>query len=72
MAYTGTGTQSDPFVVTTFADFLTCVAQEGVYVEVGADLDAAAEGGFISPKASAHNKISVQTRSDSIFFMTIR
>lgn len=50
MAYTGTGTQSDPFVVTTFADFLTCVAQEGVYVEVGADLDAAAEGfGYISP-----------------------
>ena len=50
MAYTGTGTQSDPYVVTTFADFLTCVAQEGVYVEVGADLDAAAEGyGYISP-----------------------
>ena len=50
MAYTGTGTQSDPFVVTTFADFLECVAQEGVYVEVGADLDAAAEGyGYISP-----------------------
>lgn len=50
MAYTGTGTQSDPFVVTTFADFLTCVAQEGVYVEVGADLDAAAEGyGYIEP-----------------------
>lgn len=50
MAYTGTGTQSDPFVVTTFSDFLSCVAQEGVYVEVGADLDAAAEGfGYISP-----------------------
>ncbi len=50
MAYTGTGTQSDPYVVTTFADFLECVAQEGVYVEVGADLDAAAEGyGYISP-----------------------
>lgn len=50
MAYTGTGTQADPYVVTTFADFLTCVAQQGVYVEVGADLDAAAEGfGYISP-----------------------
>lgn len=50
MAYTGTGTQADPFVVTTFADFLECVAQDGVYVEVGADLDAAAEGfGYISP-----------------------
>lgn len=52
MAYTGTGTQSDPFVVTTFADFLACVAQEGVYVEVGADIDAAAEGfGYIEPIA---------------------
>lgn len=50
MAYTGTGTQADPFVVTTFADFLECVAQDGVYVEVGADLDAAAEGfGYIEP-----------------------
>lgn len=50
MAYTGTGTQSDPFVVTTFADFLACVAQDGVYVKVDADIDAAAEGyGYISP-----------------------
>lgn len=58
MAYTGTGTQSDPFVVTTFADFLTCVAQEGVYVEVGADLDAAAEGfGYIDPIAVRATKV---------------
>lgn len=50
MAYTGTGTQADPFVVTTFADFLTCVAQDGVYVKVDADIDAAAEGlGYIEP-----------------------
>jgi hypothetical protein len=77
MAYTGTGTQSDPFVVTTFADFLTCVAQEGVYVEVGADLDAAAEGfGYISPigvkatnvYADSMKKISnVTVEGDAIF-----
>lgn len=58
MAYTGTGTQADPFVVTTFADFLTCVAQDGVYVEVGADLDAAAEGvGYIEPIAVRATKV---------------
>lgn len=77
MAYTGTGTQSDPYVVTTFADFLTCVAQEGVYVEVGADLDAAAEGfGYISPigvkatnvYADSMKKISnVTVEGDAIF-----
>lgn len=77
MAYTGTGTQSDPFVVTTFADFLTCVAQEGVYVEVGADLDAAAEGfGYIDPIAVRATKVyadsmkkisNVTVEGDAIF-----
>lgn len=77
MAYTGTGTQSDPFVVTTFADFLECVAQEGVYVEVGADLDAAAEGvGYIEPigvratevYAESMKKISnVTIEGDAVF-----
>lgn len=58
MAYTGTGTQAYPYVVTTFADFLECVAQEGVYVEVGADLDAAAEGfGYIDPIAVRSTKV---------------
>lgn len=77
MAYTGTGTQADPFVVTTFADFLTCVAQEGVYVEVGADLDAAAEGfGYIEPiavratnvYADSMNKISNVTIEGNAVF----
>jgi hypothetical protein len=77
MAYTGTGTQSDPYIVTTFADFLTCVAQEGVYVEVGADIDAAAEGfGYIEPidvratnvYAESMKKISnVTVEGDAIF-----
>lgn len=62
MAYTGTGTQSDPFVVTTFADFLACVAQEGVYVEVGADIDAAAEGyDYIEPINVAAIKVYADT-----------
>lgn len=77
MAYTGAGTQADPFVVTTFADFLECVAQEGVYVEVGADLDAAAEGvGYIEPigvratevYAESMKKISnVTIEGDAVF-----
>lgn len=48
MAYTGTGTLEDPFVVSTFADFLTCVGDvgtgAGAYVKIACDLDAAAEG----------------------------
>ena len=48
MAYTGTGTDVDPFVVSTFADFMTCVGSvgggAGAYVKVACDLDAAAEG----------------------------
>lgn len=62
MAYTGTGTQSDPFVVTTFADFLTCVAQDGVYVKVDADIDAAAEGyDYIDPINVAAIKVYADT-----------
>lgn len=58
MAYTGTGTQADPYVVTTFTDFLTCVAQDGVYVKVDADIDAAAEGyDYIEPINVAARKV---------------
>ena len=48
MAYRGTGTDVDPYIVTTFADFLTCVGDvgsgAGAYVKIANDLDAAAEG----------------------------
>ena len=44
MAYTGTGTQEDPYLISTFADFLECIAIDGAYVKVTKDLDAATEG----------------------------
>lgn len=47
MAYTGTGTEQDPYLVSTFADFLTCVAIEGAYVKVIADIDASQEEDYI-------------------------
>lgn len=41
MAYTGTGTEADPYLVSTFTDFITCAAVSGAYVKVVADIDAA-------------------------------
>ena len=41
MAYTGTGTEQDPYLVSTFTDFITCAAVSGAYVKVVADIDAA-------------------------------
>lgn len=40
MAYTGTGTEADPYVVTNLTDFITCVDKGESYVKVGADIDA--------------------------------
>ncbi|MBR0483932.1 MAG: hypothetical protein IJJ69_04030 [Oscillospiraceae bacterium] len=48
MAYTGTGTEADPYLVSTFADFLTCVAINGAYVKVTADIDASQEEAYQS------------------------
>lgn len=41
---TGTGTQNDPYIVDNTADFLEAVAQSGVYVQLGSDIDVAADG----------------------------
>lgn len=41
---TGTGTQNDPYIVDNTADFLEAVALSGVYVQLGSDIDAAADG----------------------------
>ena len=41
---TGTGTQNDPYIVDNTADFLEAVAQSGAYVQLGSDIDAAADG----------------------------
>ena len=43
MAYTGTGTQSDPYVVSTLPDLITCLSNGNVYVKVAADIDCAQE-----------------------------
>lgn len=39
MAISGTGTAADPYIPTTFADFLTCIGQTGVYVCLMQDID---------------------------------
>jgi len=39
MAISGTGTATDPYIPTTFADFKTCVGQAGVYVCLMQDID---------------------------------
>lgn len=41
---TGTGTQNDPYIVANTADFLEAVAQSDVYVQLGSDIDVAADG----------------------------
>lgn len=41
---TGTGTQNDPYIVDNTEDFLEAVAQSGVYVQLGSDIDVAADG----------------------------
>lgn len=41
---TGTGTQNDPYIVDNTADFLEAVEQSDVYVQLGSDIDAAADG----------------------------
>lgn len=43
MAYTGSGTAADPYLVSTFADFKTCVAMSGAYVKVVDDINAKLE-----------------------------
>ena len=39
MAVTGTGTQADPYVVTTYAELVEKAAESGVYVKVGNDIN---------------------------------
>jgi len=43
MAYTGTGTQSDPYIVTTYAELVEKAAESGKYVKIGNDIDVLAE-----------------------------
>lgn len=41
---TGTGTQNDPYIVDNTADFLEAVEQSDAYVQLGSDIDVAADG----------------------------
>lgn len=41
---TGTGTQNDPYIVDNYSDFIDAVGQNGVYVQLGSDIDVAADG----------------------------
>jgi len=41
---TGTGTQNDPYIVDNFSDFVDAVGQNSVYVQLGSDIDVAADG----------------------------
>lgn len=43
MAVTGTGTQADPFVVTTYAELVNTASTFGVYIKVGNDINIADE-----------------------------
>jgi hypothetical protein len=43
MAVTGTGTQADPYVVTTYAELVEKAAESGVYVKVGNDINITSE-----------------------------
>lgn len=45
MAYTGTGTEQDPYLVSTWEDFKTCVYETDSYVKVVDNIDAFEESG---------------------------
>lgn len=62
---TGTGTQNDPYIVETFVDFLDAVGQSDVYVELGSDIDVAADG-YEYIGAIAINALSVDGRGYAI------
>lgn len=59
MAYTGTGTEQDPYLVDNLTDFLTCIAISGAYVKVISDIDAADDESYTGLLTS---KIQVNCR----------
>lgn len=46
MAYTGTGTEEDPYCVNILTDFLDCIKKTDAYVKVIADIDAASDPSY--------------------------
>lgn len=43
MAITGTGTEQDPYIVTTYAELIEKAAESGKYVKIGNDIDVLTE-----------------------------
>lgn len=46
MAYSGTGTINDPYLVSTFADFIDCIAITDAYVKVTSDIHASDDDSY--------------------------
>lgn len=46
MAYSGTGTINDPYLVSTFADFIDCIAVTDAYVKVTSDIHASDDDSY--------------------------
>ncbi|MBR0485881.1 MAG: hypothetical protein IJJ69_14085 [Oscillospiraceae bacterium] len=51
MAYTGTGTEQDPYVVTTLTELVALMGND-IYIKIGADIDASQEDAYKEPVAS--------------------
>lgn len=51
MAYTGTGTEQDPYVVTTLTELLALQGHD-IHIKIGADIDASQEEAFKEPRTS--------------------
>ena len=43
MSITGTGTQADPYIITTYAELVEKAAESGVYIKVGNDINITKE-----------------------------
>ena len=59
MSYTGTGTEQDPYLVSTLTDFLTCAAVAGAYVKVISDINSADDPNY---EGELTNPISIMCR----------
>lgn len=73
---TGTGTQNDPYIVSTWPDFVTAVGTAGAYVEVAPDTewdfnDIAPEGaptvGVLAAHVDGHGCTLKNVRADNVF-----
>lgn len=52
MAYTGTGTEEDPFLVSVFSDFLYCISVSGAYIKIINDIDTKDDPDYIGDLTS--------------------